>query len=79
MMNEAATAKLILSRICKGDLAGGFTARDIQRKQWSGLSENDAIKTGLDLLVDLDWIRAQEAGTGGRPSVKCAINPRAGR
>ena len=70
MMNEAATAKLILSRIRKGDLSGGFTARDIQRKQWSGLSENDAIKTGLDLLVDLDWIRAQEAGTGGRPSVK---------
>ena len=25
MMNEAATAKLILSRIRRGDLAGGFT------------------------------------------------------
>jgi Protein of unknown function (DUF3987) len=78
LMNEAATAKLILSRIRSGDLTGGFTARDVQRKQWSGLTENDTIKAGLDLLADLDWIEAQEAGTGGRPSVKYAINPRAG-
>ena len=38
-------------------------------------SKNDAIKAGLDLLADLDWIEAQEAETGGRPSVKYAINP----
>jgi hypothetical protein len=76
---EAATAKLILLRIRKGDLADGFTARDIQRKQWSGLTEIEPIKAGLDLLADLDWVEAKEAETGGRRSVKYDVNPRAAR
>ena len=77
MANEAAVAKLILSRIRKGDLADGFTARDLQRKGWSGLTEIDAIKAGLDFLADLDWIEAGTAETGGRPSTPFAINPKA--
>jgi hypothetical protein len=77
MASEAATAKLILSRIRKGDLADGFTAREIQRKAWSGLTDNEAIKAGLDLLADLDCIEHKAKETGGRPSVPYAINPRA--
>jgi Protein of unknown function (DUF3987) len=34
--DEAATAKLILKRIRRGDLADDFTAREVQRKGWSG-------------------------------------------
>ena len=77
LANEAATAKLILARIRKGELADGFTAREIQRKAWSGLTEVDAIKSGLELLADLDWIEAATAETGGRPRVTYDINPRA--
>ena len=73
---EAATAKLILARIRKGELADGFAARDIQRKAWSGPTENEAIKTGLELLADLDWIAANTTETWGRPRVAYAINPR---
>ena len=54
--SEAEVAKLILARIRKGDLSDGFGARDIRRKEWSGLTDNDRIKAGLELLADLDWI-----------------------
>ena len=77
LSNEAATAKLILARIRKGELADGFTAREIQRKAWSGLTEIDALKAGIELLADLDWIDAATAETGGRPRVTYDINPRA--
>ena len=79
MTNEAATAKLILSRIRRGDLAGRLHGARPQRKTWSGLTENDTIKAGLDLLADLDWIEPAKAETGGRPRVNYAINPRARR
>ncbi len=72
---EAATAKLILSRIRKGDLADGFSARDIQRKGWAGLTDIEAIKVGLELLADLDWIEPERKETGGKPRVTYAINP----
>ena len=62
---EAATAKLICRRIRKGDLADGFAARDIRRKEWSGLTDNEAIKAGLELLADLDWIDAEDDRNGG--------------
>ena len=74
---EAATAKLILSRIRKGDLADGFAARDIRRKEWSGLTDNGAIKAGLELLADLDWIAPETTETAGRPRTVYAINPKA--
>jgi hypothetical protein len=72
-----ATAKLILPRIRKGDVADGFAARDIRRKEWSGLTDNEAIKAGLELLADLDWIELNTTETGGRPRVAYTINPRA--
>lgn len=76
LAGEAETAKQILSRIRKGDLEDGFSARDIQRKAWSGLTEGDAIKAGLELLADLHWIEARTEETGGRPRITYVVNPR---
>jgi hypothetical protein len=76
---ETSAAKAILQHIRKGDLQDGFTAREIQRRGWSNLSERDRVQAGLDLLCDLDWLRAERcvAGTtGGRPSIAYRINPR---
>ena len=76
---ETATAKAILSRIRKGDLSGGFTARDVYRREWSNLSDRNHVQAGLDLLADLDWLAANTVQTGGRASVTYSINPRAQR
>jgi hypothetical protein len=40
---ETAAAKTILSKIRAGELMDSFTARDIYRKQWSNLSDRDAV------------------------------------
>jgi Protein of unknown function (DUF3987) len=62
-----------------------FTARDISRKQWSGLTGKDEI-TGKDhlgaalrYLEDVaGWLRSEERPTGpkgGRPTIRFVINP----
>jgi Protein of unknown function (DUF3987) len=77
--SEAATAKLILGRIRKCDLSDGFAARDIRRKEWSGLTDNEQIKAGLELLADSDWIAPKTIDTAGRPRTAYLINPEAVR
>jgi hypothetical protein len=76
---ETSAAKTILKHIRKGDLQDGFTAREIQRRGWSNLSERDHVQAGLEVLCDLDWLWAERciAGTtGGRPSFTYRFNPR---
>jgi hypothetical protein len=75
--NETAAAKAILSRIRRGHLPDGFMARDIRRKEWSNLTENAAIKAGLDLLAEYDWLAPHTVQTVGRARTTYAINPRA--
>ena len=77
---ETAAAKAILSHIRKGNLADGFSARDVQRHGWSNLTDREQVQAGLNLLCDLDWIAAVETGNlgrGGRPTAHYHINPRA--
>lgn len=63
-----------------------FTAREISRKQWAGLTGRDE-NTGKDYLraslAHLDnvagWVRAEEVPTGpqgGRPTVSYDVNPK---
>ena len=74
---ETVAAKSILIHIRKGDLSDGFTLRDVCRQQWSSLTDRSQAHAGLHLLCDLDWIAAVETPTGGRPTTRYAINPRA--
>jgi putative DNA primase/helicase len=72
---EAATAKAILARVRKGELADGLTLRDVHQKGWANLTDRSQVKAGLDLLVDLDWLAAKTEHTGGRPRTVYTINP----
>jgi putative DNA primase/helicase len=76
---ERAAAKAILRKIRGGALPNGFTARDIQRNDWTHLTDHDAIAAGLSLLVDLDHTRPSIPlieRRSGRPKVIYAINPK---
>lgn len=75
---DVTTAHSILARIRKGDLADGFTLRDIHQRDWSGLNDRDQVAAGLELLADYGWLSAVKLDTGGRPTVRFNINPKAG-
>jgi len=75
-VDNADAARAIWRRVRKGDLSGAFTARDIHRKGWAGLNDNDRVAAGLASLLDADWIGASKPETGGRPTTIYRINPK---
>jgi Protein of unknown function (DUF3987) len=75
---DIVAAEAILTRIRRGDIKDGFTARDVHQRNWSRLTDQDHVRRGLDLLVELDHlaeIAAQKPSYGGRPKVTYKINP----
>jgi hypothetical protein len=70
-------ARTILRKIQSGQLADGFTARDIKQKGWAGLRDPE-VRAGLELLVELDWLRKIDVCRNvGRPTAIYRVNPRA--
>jgi hypothetical protein len=75
-------AHLIWQKLLDGKLeAESFSARDISRKGWTGLTDSAAVKEAMESLQDRYWIWPLEAkpagGAGGRPSTCFKINPAA--
>jgi Protein of unknown function (DUF3987) len=75
---EADTARAILARIQSGHLQGEFTARDVWRPGWSRLTDRGAVRAGLEMLVDYDWLTARRVETGGRPTTLYSVPNMAG-
>ncbi len=74
---EVDAARAILRRIKRGDLPrDGFGSRDVWRPGWAGLTDRDLVAAALAYLVDMDWLRADQVRTEGRPATVYAFNPR---
>jgi len=71
----AIAAKALAKRIEKGELKDGFSLRDIYRKHWTGLCQKEAVEMGVDLLLELGWLKDRVEDTGGKPKVTYLINP----
>ena len=71
-------AALLAGKITRGRLPNPFTARDVYRNEWTGLTEPRVVQGALECLEDLGWLRpeAVRAPDGGRPSVRFHTNPR---
>lgn len=57
----------------------GFTARQLIRKGWKGLTDADDVLNALEVLVEHDWLSWQvipSTGRGGRPTERYTINSR---
>ena len=57
----------------------GFTARSLKRKSWKGLTDDNAVQTAIDVLIEHDWLDYKEVkstGQGGRPTERYWINPK---
>ena len=76
-VDNAEAARAIWRRVKKGELPATFSAREIQRKGWTGLKDKNRVNTGLAALRDADWLAASEVQTGGRPSTVYTVNPKA--
>jgi len=70
-------AQLIIER--RAQLPERFTARDVQRKAWAGISEREAVADAIELLVAHGYCREVAIGAtvaGGRPTTLHEWNPR---
>jgi len=71
-------AAVLATKITHGRLASPFTAREVYRNEWTGLTEPRIVQGALEGLEELGWIRAEamRARDGGRPTVRFRLNPR---
>ncbi len=80
MMTDAGhvAAAVLATKIRRGRVASPFTARDVYRNEWAGLTEPRVVQAALEGLTALGWLRpeAVRGPDGGRPSVRYRTNPR---
>ena len=71
-------AALLAAQLTHCRLPSPFTARDVYRNEWTGLTEPRVVQGALACLADLGWLRSDAVRTpdGGRPTVRFRINPR---
>ena len=72
-----ASAAELAKRIKAGKLGHQFSAREVQRKGWSGLANKDQVAEAIEWLVDANWLKREPVQNGGRPTETYAINPKA--
>ena len=77
---RAATLSQKLLKLEKDNdwVLNGFSAREIQRKNWKGLTSPESVSDGLDILVGHEWLVLEEIEStirGGRPTKRYWINP----
>jgi hypothetical protein len=66
-------AVLLASRMARGRLASPFTAREVYRNDWTGLTEPRVMGETLECLRGLGWIRPETAIAPGRWSADRAV------
>jgi hypothetical protein len=78
LFSAMALADKITDPSIKTPLENGFTAREVFRRQWSGVNTYELINAALARLEEANWIRSvvsQPSKSGGRPTVHYEINP----
>ena len=73
---SATTAKAIIAKIHSGHLKSEFRSHDVWRPGWSKLDNSEAVRAGLGMLVDYDWLRVRKVETAGRPASIYVANPK---
>jgi hypothetical protein len=69
-------ARALLAKLRNGALRSPFTARDVYRTQWSGLSDREVVQGALEALEDHGWLRRTVTpAAGGRPSTEYTAHP----
>lgn len=72
-------ARLIIDKARVAALPEAFTARDVYRNQWAGLSDRAAVTDALELLAGYGWLTEATVETGGRPTTTYGLTEGARR
>ena len=77
-VSKVTAAKTLGRRLAEGKLKSGFTARDVMRKEWSGLTTTMAAESALAILEEHFWVIGTDdtSSAGGRPTTRYQVNPR---
>ena len=67
-------ARTIFDKARSAALPDPFTARDVYRNQWAGLSDRVAVADALDMLVAYRWLTEASVETGGRPTTTYGLS-----
>ena len=78
LLPASAAAHALAGRLRKRSLESGFTLRNVYMKGWHGLTEREEVQEAVELLEDLGWLRGTPEKTGGRPTIRYAVNPHIG-
>src|SRR3989441_2599093 len=65
-------AALLATRLAHGRLASPFTAREVYRQEWTGLTEPRGVQGALECIQELGWSRPEAPQTRGGPRGACA-------
>ena len=80
IQRDVSTAHRLGKKIAAGKLTSRFTARDVYRKGWTGLSDAEVIEAGAAILNELGWIKTTRiaAANGGPRTLEYQISPKIG-
>ncbi|MEI4473353.1 YfjI family protein [Frigidibacter sp. MR17.24] len=68
-----------VAQIIRAEKPDNLTARDIQRRNLSGLQTAKAVGAALGVLEQADWLAQFRQESGGRPRIIYGVNPRVWR
>jgi hypothetical protein len=75
-LSDNAALCALARRIQSGAVTDGFTLRDVYRKHWKHLDNKESTLRAIEGLEAIGWLLIEEVQTGGRPTVRCWINPK---
>lgn len=75
--HDHAAVRMLAERLLDAQLPDGFTCRTLTLKGWAGLATKEQAQAAIDALVEYNWLIETEIRSGGRPTVKYALNPNA--
>lgn len=67
--------RLLAKKILAGELPQTFTAREVYRHGWTGLTSATAVETAQEALAEYHWGAIIQETTGGRPKAAFVVSP----
>lgn len=72
---EIHSARALANRIIDGMVTDGMFVREIKRRHWSLLKDNDSVNQAIEVLEDCGWVKTESVKTNGKSKRVIRLNP----